>query len=249
MTNKIAVILIVSLVLNTIFLSLGALFFTRKGLFTYLKKEIFAILNKQTVKSAFYCSPHYLHRKSLFETLAHTSSEVIFLGDSITEECEWAELLESPHVKNRGISGDTTTGVLHRLSQIVELKPRKIFLMVGINNFISLSMSVKEVAEEYRKILLEIQNATPNTKVYIQSVLIVNNSQMFWARNEKVLELNLQLNKLAHEFSFQYLDLTTHLADSQNQLNAMYTSDGLHLNGQAYLVWKEVIKKHVFDYN
>jgi lysophospholipase L1-like esterase len=41
--------------------------------------------------------------------------------------------------------------------------------------------------------------------------------------------------------------LYSHLADSQNQLDDRYTLDGVHLNGQAYLVWKEVIEKYVVD--
>jgi lysophospholipase L1-like esterase len=47
------------------------------------------------------------------------------LGDSITDEGEWTELLGF-NVKNRGISGDTIERILHRLDTILESKPKQI---------------------------------------------------------------------------------------------------------------------------
>ena len=40
------------------------------------------------------------------------------LGDSITDEAQWDELLNSTTIQNRGISGDTTSGVLDRLNSM-----------------------------------------------------------------------------------------------------------------------------------
>ena len=61
--------------------------------------------------------------------------------------------------------------------------------------------------------------------------------------------MNLYLRELAKEFSLQYIDLFSHLSDSQNQLDERYTLDGLHLNGQAYLVWKQVIEQYILNNN
>ena len=182
----------------------------------------------------------------MFKVLPHLESNIIFLGDSITEECEWVELLDNPHVKNRGISGDTIDRVLNRLEEVVNSKPKKIFLMVGINDLLYSGKSVQNISKNYRNLLLNIQTKTPKTKVFIQSVLPVNNTTRLWIDNKNVLELNLYLIKLAHEFSFQYIDLFSHVSNSQDQLDVQYTEDGVHLNGQAYLVWKEVIEKYVF---
>lgn len=242
MKTRIAVILVISLIFNIMLVSLGTLFILKKGLFSYLKQKLFSVLNNKVDYS-----PYYLRKKSLFEILPSTDSQIIFMGDSITEECEWAELLQNPSIKKRGISGDTTDGILNRLDEVVETKPKKIFLMVGVNDLIHSTKSVQEIAANYQQILLEVKTKSPNTKVFIQSILPVNNSQAFWIDNRRVLELNLQLIRLAHELSFQYIDLILHLSDSHEQLDARYTSDGLHLNGHAYLVWKEAIKKYVFD--
>ena len=59
-----------------------------------------------TVCTAFAQSEYNLQRRSLFEVLPVYSSDIVFLGNSITDGCEWAELFNNRHVKNRGISGD-----------------------------------------------------------------------------------------------------------------------------------------------
>mgnify|MGYP000061554644 CR=1 FL=1 len=63
-----------------------------------------------------------------------STDEIIFLGNSITDIGEWTEVWQDIHVKNRGISGDNTFGVLARLDEVVSSKPSKIFIMIGIND-------------------------------------------------------------------------------------------------------------------
>lgn len=68
----------------------------------------------------------YYQRATLFEKLPVDSDDIIFLGNSITNGCEWHELLDNPNVKNRGISSDVAMGVYDRLEPIVQGKPAKI---------------------------------------------------------------------------------------------------------------------------
>lgn len=44
-----------------------------------------------------------------------------------------------------------------------------------------------------------------------------------------------------------YIDLFDYLTDAQGQLNANYTTDGLHLNPQAYQVIAEPIIKEILE--
>lgn len=79
-------------------------------------------------------SAYWNQKASMYSILPNESNEIIFLGDSITDRCEWFELLSNPNVKNRGLSGDKTSGVLDRLSEITESKPFKVFIMIGVND-------------------------------------------------------------------------------------------------------------------
>ena len=76
----------------------------------------------------------YYQRATLFEKLPIDSDDIVFLGNSITNGCEWHELFNNPNIKNRGISSDVSMGVYDRLDPIIKGKPAKIFLMIGIND-------------------------------------------------------------------------------------------------------------------
>ena len=79
--------------------------------------------------------PTYYHQRwSLFQSFTQTKGDIIFAGNSITDGSEWNELFGDKRIKNRGISGDITTGVIHRLDEIVKRKPAKVFLMIGTND-------------------------------------------------------------------------------------------------------------------
>ncbi|HCF29339.1 MAG TPA: G-D-S-L family lipolytic protein [Cyanobacteria bacterium UBA11049] len=234
--------------LNILFLGLATLFIFRKGGISYLSTKIFQVLNAKRKGLPVADETYYLHQKSQFEILPKSNLEIIFLGDSITDECEWSELLRNFNVKNRGISGDTTNGILNRLSDLLKSNPKKIFLMVGINDFLHTSKSVEQIFVDYEKIVTTVRDDSQNTELFIQSVLPVNNSKYkIKVNNENVVKLNERLQELATDTSCQYIDLFPHLSDSQNQLDSRYTWDGIHLNGQAYLVWKQVIEKYIVD--
>ncbi len=58
-------------------------------------------------------------------------NDIIFLGNSITAEGkDWSQRLNYPNVRNRGIGGDVTDGVLARLAEITYFKPKAIFLLI-----------------------------------------------------------------------------------------------------------------------
>ncbi|OWY68391.1 G-D-S-L family lipolytic protein [cyanobacterium TDX16] len=240
-------ILLFSLGFNVLGLVLTTLFIARKGGISYLQLK-FSKLQKQRDRLRLQVANpvYYLQRVSQFQLAPICNSDIVFLGDSITDECEWSELLENPHVKNRGISGDTTMGVLNRLEDIVSSQPAKIFIMIGINNFIHYQQSAVEILVDYQKIIVEICDRSPNTEVFIQSVLPINRAKSgLNVSDREILQLNSALQKLATESSLTYIDLYSYLSDEQHQLKECYTLDGVHLNGQAYSIWKHVIEKYV----
>ena len=244
MINQLTSGLILSLILNIVFFIAFALLIAKKGGVSYLFPKLLHVFSENKSKYLNY-PPYYWHKKSQFEKLPKCQSDIIMLGDSITDEGEWTELL-GLNVKNRGISGDTTERILYRLDVILESKPKQVFLMIGINDLMNNGKSVTATLEQYKNILREFQEKTPKTKVFVQSVLPVNNKvYLYWQDNKNVLKINSGLKELAKEFNYEYIDIFSLLLDSENQLDAQYTVDGLHLNGEAYLVWKAVIKKYM----
>lgn len=187
-------------------------------------------------------SDHYIDRVTTFRNLGNNKEEIIFLGDSLIEICEWNELFSSPLIKNRGISGDTTYGVLNRLEEVTEAKPRKIFMMLGIND-IGKCRSTQSIIDDYEKILNKIKIDSPSTKIYVHSVLPINKEKFIThTKVEEILDLNSALNKLCDKLQVKYINLYPLFVTSDNKLNPKYTTGGIHLNGDGYLIWKEAIK-------
>jgi len=238
--------LTLSIILNLLLFLLGLIVVTKRGGLPYLWRKLSL---RQSDK--LYGNPYYHDRKSHFETLINNEPAIIFLGDSLTDCCEWSEIFRGKNIKNRGIAGDRTDGILKRIDETLASRGQKIFIMVGINDLIQ-NRQTAAVVVNYKLILEKIQYQNPETEVFIQSVLPINNqkaqaTQQISLNNEKVIELNDKLQELAQEFSFHYLDLFTFFADEKHELNAKYTSDGVHLNGQAYLLWQEIIEKYVVN--
>lgn len=194
--------------------------------------------------------PTYWHqRATLFASLPVTKSDIIFLGNSITDGCEWGELFQNPHVKNRGISGDVCLGVYDRLDAITKGQPAKIFLLIGIND-VARGVPADTIAARTRLIVETIRRQSPRTKVYVQSVLpVTDHYGMFsghTSRGEVVRQINAQLPKIAADCGATFIDLYSHFVDpATGKLREDLTNDGLHMLGAGYQLWKSVVQKYI----
>ncbi len=187
---------------------------------------------------------YYYHKKEHFEMLPDTENEIVFLGNSITDNCEWAELFNNPNIKNRGIGGDDTDGILERLSEVTNSKPSKIFIMIGTND-LAYGKTVDHVVSNYHNIIDSIRLQSPETDIYIQSVLPTEDAIHFTRKNSDIISINEELVKLASEKNTKYIDLFPLFATEDHKLNPDYSIDGLHLNGKGYMLWKQAIEKYV----
>lgn len=215
-----------------------------------MKRFYLLLFTALSVGTAAFAQNEYNYQKrSLFEVLPIHSNDIVFLGDSITDGCEWAELLDNRHVKNRGISADRSGWLLDRIDTIVAGRPKKLFLMIGTND-LSVGVGPDEVVGNIRKLVVRFQKQSPWTKLYIQSILPVNGADFkkyphHYGINPQIIETNRQLEALCREKGIVYIDLWSLLVDGKGNLDSRYTNDGLHLMGSGYLVWKKAVEKYV----
>lgn len=194
---------------------------------------------------------YYHQRASLFKSMPMTSQhDIIFLGNSINDGSEWSELFNDIRIKNRGISGDMTTGIIHRLKEVTDRKPAKVFLMIGIND-LGRGVSPDSVVKNILLINDYIKQETPSTKVYIESILPVNPSFGKFAgqvsKVKEILQANVLLRTAAQTHGFAFIDLHSSFVNAQGYLDSKYTNDGLHLVGAGYQLWRHLIYPKVFD--
>jgi lysophospholipase L1-like esterase len=210
----------------------------------------FISVNAQTPAAKWdstYRPGNYDIRVEQFRSYPNSSSDIIFLGNSITDFTDWNELLGTSNARNRGISGDITFGVLQRLDEVTEGKPAKVFILIGIND-ISRNVPDSVILDNYKKIISRIKAASPATKIYFHTLLPVNNE--YTARNhfnkdEHILFVNNGLKELAAAEKITLIDLYPHFLNTDKKLDKKYTMDGLHLNAAGYKVWAEILKPYL----
>jgi hypothetical protein len=165
---------------------------------------------------------------------------VVFLGDSITEGGLWDEWLWAVPVLNRGIGGEMSHQVLRRLDTAVA-SPLAVFLLIGTNDLTG-GRSAASIVHDISAILDGIERRAPGTPVFVQSIMPRG------ARyRDDVLIVNRRLVELvaSRPAHIQYLDLWPLLATERGTLRPEYTRDDLHLNGEGYRVWVELLRPHV----
>ena len=118
-------------------------------------------------------STYYHQRVTLFNTLPKTENDIVFIGNSITDGSEWSEVFNDIQIKNRGISGDISAGIINRIDEVAIRKPSKVFLMIGIND-LARGIAADSVVKNILLIVSYLQQQTIGTKVYVQSILPVN---------------------------------------------------------------------------
>lgn len=187
-------------------------------------------------------APYWRERTSFFHTFGR-EADVVMLGDSLTDGAEWREMFPGQRIVNRGIDNDTTEGVLARLDDILKLKPKAVFLMMGINDFADASRSAEAVFSTYQSIVSRLERS--GTRVVIQSTLPCNEVKGVWkscaAINGRIRQLNTRLATLASR-RVSYVDLVPVLA-TDGGLRDELTYDGVHLSGQGYRLWKNAIAR------
>lgn len=192
---------------------------------------------------------HYRKRIEIFAREPVAPGRTLFLGNSITEGGNWKKLLKDSTIINRGISGDIAFGVLNRLDDVIRRKPSKIFLLIGIND-ISKNIPDEVIIENLLTIVSRIHSGAPQAKVFVQSILPVNNSfkqfPINYDKNDHIITINDQMKKYAERMKYVYVDLYKDFLDKEDRLDVRYSTDGLHLNAAGYQHWVAILKN--FNY-
>jgi lysophospholipase L1-like esterase len=215
-------------------------------IFPYFASAQSTVTNQRLYDTIPNMPAHYTKRVAQFEKEPVVSGRIIFLGNSITEMGKWSQLLKDSTIVNRGIGGDITFGVLRRLDDIIQRKPSRLFILIGIND-IGMDIPDAVIADNYRKIIQTVQAKSPSTQIYVQSILPLNpaikNFPQHYDKQEHVLGVNQLLKKVADETKSTFINLYPLFLDSNKRLAARYTGDGLHLNEAGYQVWVNFLKQ------
>jgi lysophospholipase L1-like esterase len=161
------------------------------------------------------------------------------VGDSLSQWFPADRLPDRQLWLNQGISGDTTKGILDRISYLDNAKPDTIYLMAGVND-LKRGASERDVLTNLTQIVTQLKRQHPTAQIIIQSVLPTRSEQI---PNDRITKLNPQLQELARRQGVDYLDLHQQFRDSDGSLRADLTTDGIHLSPQGYQVWQGALQR------
>lgn len=188
----------------------------------------------------------------------------ICIGDSLTtgfginKEFSWFELLKSSsnfELINKGVNGDTTTGILSRYyKDVIINSPCYLFIMAGTNDFL-LNRSLNSVEENLSLIIKEaLEN---NIAPFIGIPPIIDESLAIkqWDSNINYSIVNNKLKSyrsyiitLCKKLNLKYIDFYSLFNDinKKHTGNSLYL-DGIHPNKYTHKAIFEKIKKVILQ--
>ena len=175
--------------------------------------------------------------------VAQDQNAIVFLGDSITQG--WHDDFDGlfPELKtaNRGISGDTTRGVLIRLREdVLALNPRAVVLLIGTND-LEENARPWTIASNLRLILDELKRHDPAMPVIVCEIFPSSPDK------KRPAYLIRRTNQLIHELAADQPQVTVVetwklFAGPQNDAKPEEFPDLLHPANVGYVKWAGAIR-------
>ncbi len=168
---------------------------------------------------------------------------VVFLGDSITEG--WGDDIGGsfPGVKvaNRGISGDTTRGMLIRLrDDVLALNPTAVVMLMGTND-LEEKASPETIAGNVKLILAEFKKHNPKMPVILCQVFPSSASKSRPA--DKIKEINrLYAAAVKGDSQVTLIETWPLFANEQGDAKEAEFPDLLHPNKAGYTKWGAALR-------
>lgn len=200
----------------------------------------FAPASPPAAQPPMYTNPNAM-RAGQADSWLQTRPDIVMAGDSITAAGRWSEMFPDARIVNRGIPGDTVSGLLARARTIAATRPRSIFVLIGINDVLGGNDNGR-ILVRYRRALDTL--ADSGARIAIQSTLQCSTTACTPAVRAQIDGLNAALMRIAVERGWRFVDLNARLSDG-NGLKPAYTYDGVHLNGAGYRLWRETIGAEV----
>ena len=159
----------------------------------------------------------------------------LLFGDSRVDAFSAYEFLSEDRVMAH--NGWTIRNLEEQIDEIVSQNPEYLFLGVGSNDIQSnLGGSAEGYAAEYEKVLKEIQEKLPDTKICVNSILPANEKALAeteYQMLKNVPEYNEALQAMCEKSGYTFIDLT----DLCEEHPDLYEPDGVHFQKDFYELW------------
>ena len=179
-------------------------------------------------------------------------TDIVFLGDSLTDFYDLDKYYDIKIV-NSGVSGWSTDDILNNLDEkVFKYYPKKLVLLIGTNDLIY-GKDKDYIIKNIQKIVKKIIKERPYTKIYIESLYPVNNTNnqkidknmVKDRKNSDIKEINKKLEEYCKGNRYTYINMYDELVDKNGNLKLEYTKEGLHMSDEGYKIVTKKLKKYV----
>jgi lysophospholipase L1-like esterase len=178
----------------------------------------------------------------------HGQSDVIFLGDSITQAWEvegkevWRKYYAPRHALNLGIGSDRTQHVLWRLDNghLADLKPKVAVVLIGVNNIADDTYTPRMVLEGVTAVVQKLRTKLPETTIILLGIFPFHED--FHPQRAKALQVNQALRKLDDGNSIHFLDFGHLFIQDDGKISKDMMRDFVHLSRDGYQLWAEAME-------
>lgn len=174
---------------------------------------------------------------------AQDHGAVVFLGDSITQGWETGLPAAFPELRiaNRGISGDTTRGVLLRLNKdVIALQPRGVVLLIGTNDLEE--KAEPEVIAGNLALILDALHAHNQTMPVVLCRVFPSSATMR-RPSAQIRRINALYDDVARTRpQVTVVDTWSIFADTRGDARLDEFPDLLHPNERGYAQWAQALR-------
>ena len=167
-----------------------------------------------------------------------TDATIVMLGDSITAQGRWSELLPDRPIVNSGRDGFTTQQLLPVARAVARRQPQAVIILTGTND-IRDGHEAAWTVEHLAAIVDVFRSFAPDTQVVLQTILPRADAP------DAVREANAAITRLAAERDLPLIDLHRDFDDGRGGLRANETEDGIHLTSAGYTRWAAVLRSEL----
>lgn len=183
---------------------------------------------------------NYVVQMQMYSLYRTQTAKIVFFGDSHFFNANWNELLGRTDIANRGIVSDITSGYLHRIDYVLNLKPAVCFVEGGVNDFYS-KFTVDEVFNNLKLVSEKLQ-ANSIIPIFTTTFPVATNRENAKLINNQINQLNILIAKYCKENKIALIDINPQITIN-DFLKPELTYDGLHLNAYGYKLWIPEIEK------
>ncbi len=168
-------------------------------------------------------------------TVSEKFANSYVLGDSIAQGLYENQALEKSFVtaeRDTGVCETEVSMINNHVSRAVEIGPQVLFLAYGLNDIKAASGDAQLFGAAYRRVLEELKESLPDTKIYVNSILPVTKEAVEEdGLYGNIPDYNRKLMEICEEEGVTFIDNGSLVKDEY------YTEDGIHMASEYYGEW------------